>query len=115
MSSLYVRIRYEPLRSLAFGGISGSYAGVGTAFVNPVRILEIANNTDADLFISFDGIVDRDFIAAKTGKVLDYGTNRANTGGQLDQAMGDRVYVRQVSGAATGGAVYVTVIYASAN
>lgn len=115
MSSLSVRIRYEPLRSLAFGGISGSYAAVGTIFANPVRILKITNLTDADLLISFDGVTDRDIIPASTIEVLDYGSNKADTGGQLDQSVGDRVYVKQASGAATGGSVYVTVIYASAN
>lgn len=115
MSSLSVRIRYEPLRSLAFGGISGSYAGVGTAFVFPVRILKITNQTNADLLISFDGVTDRDIIPAGTIEVLDYGSNKADTGGQLDQSMGDRVYVKQASGAASSGSVYVTAIYASAS
>lgn len=115
MSSLSVRIRYEALRSLAFGGISGTYAGVGTAFADPVRILKITNLTDANLLISFDGVTDRDIIPANTIEVLDYGSNKADTGGQLDQSVGDRVYVKQASGAATSGSVYVTVIYASAN
>ena len=87
MSSLSVRIRYEALRSLAFGGISGAYAGVGTAFADPVRILKITNLTDADLLISFDGVTDRDIIPANTVEVLDYGSNRAETGGQLDQSL----------------------------
>jgi len=100
---------------LAFGGISGSYAGVGTAFVFPVRILKITNQTNADLLISFDGVTDRDIIPAGTIEVLDYGSNKADTGGQLDQSMGDRVYVKQASGAASSGSVYVTAIYASAS
>lgn len=115
MSSLSVRIRYEALRSLAFGGISGTYAGVGTAFANPVRMLKITNRTDADLLVSFDGVTDRDIIPANTIEVLDYGSNKADTGGQLDQSMGERVYVKQAGGAATTGSVYVTVIYASAS
>jgi hypothetical protein len=115
MSSLSVRIRYEPLRSLAFGGISGTYAAIGTTFANPVRILKITNLTDANLLISFDGVTDRDIIPANTIEVLDYGSNKADTGGQLDQSVGDRVYVKQSGGAATSGSVYVTVIYASAN
>jgi len=115
MSSLSVRIRYEPLRTLAFGGISGTYAGVGIAFANPVRMLKITNTTDANLLISFDGVNDRDIIPAGTIEVLDYGSNSASPVGQLDQSVGDRVYVKQSGGAATSGSVYVTVIYASAN
>lgn len=115
MSSTSVKIRYEQLRSLAFGGISGTYAAVGAAFANPVRMLKITNLTDANLLISFDGVLDRDVISSSSVWIHDYGSNKANTGGQLDQAIGDRVYVKQASGAATSGSVYVTVIYASAN
>ncbi len=115
MSSTSIRVRYEALRSLAFGGISGTYAGVGTAFDNPVRMIKITNLTDADLLISFDGVTDRDIVPANTVEVLDYGSNKAIPGGQLDQSIGERVYVKQASGAATSGSVYVTVIYASAS
>jgi hypothetical protein len=114
MSSTSVRIRYEALRSLAFGGISGAYAAVGAVFANPVRMLKITNTTNADLLISFDGVVDRDIIPARTAQIFDYGSNKADTGGQLDQSMGERVYVKQVS-APSSGSVYVTVIYASAS
>ncbi len=57
MSSLNaIRIMYEELKTLAFGGISGTYAAVGSAFENPDRILKITNTTDANLLISFNGI-----------------------------------------------------------
>lgn len=115
MSSTSVRIRYENLRSLAFGSISGAYAGVGAAFANPVRILKITNTTDADLLVSFDGINDKDIIAASSAWIHDYGSNKADVGGQLDQSFGERVYVKESSGAPTLGSVYVTVIYASAS
>ena len=115
MSSLSIRVRYEALRSLAFGGISGAYAGVGTSFDNPVRMLKVSNLTDANLIISFDGVIDRDIIPANTVEVLDYGSNKAMPGGQLDQSIGERVYVKQAGGAPTSGSVYVTVIYASAS
>lgn len=112
MSSTSVRIRYENLRSLAFGSISGTYAGVGASFANPVRILKITNTTDALLTVSFDGINDKDVVAANSAWIHDYGSNKADTGGQLDQSLGERVYVK---GAPSSGSVYVTVIYASAS
>lgn len=112
MSSTSVKIRYENLRTLSFGGISGTYAGVGAAFANPVRILKITNTTDVTLTISFDGVNDKDVVASSSAWIHDYGTNRAEVGGQLDQAQGERVYVK---GAPTLGTVYVTVIYASAS
>lgn len=115
MSNTSVKIRYENLRSIAFGGISGVYAGVGAAFANPVRLLKITNVTDADIIISFDGVNDKDIVASNTAWIHDYGSNKADTGGALDQSQGERVYVRQASAAPTVGSVYVTVIYAAAS
>lgn len=115
MSSTSVRIRYETLRSLAFSGISGTYAGVGAPFANPVRILKVTNLSDASLLISFDGINNKDVVPTQGSCVYNYGANRADVGGQLDQSIGERVYVKQESSAATTGSVYVTVIYASAS
>lgn len=114
MSSTSIKIRYETLRSLAFGGISGAYAAVGTAFANPVRMLKLTNGTDADMFVSFDGSNNMDIVPARTSQIYDYGSNKADTGGVLDQSLGDRVYIKQVS-APTSGTFYVTVIYASAS
>ena len=107
-----IRIRYETLRSLGFASISGTYAAVGTAFANPVRILKITNTTDAALIISFDGVNNMDIVAAKSAWIHDYCSNKSINGGELDQSVGDRVWVKQVT-APTVGTVYVTVIYAS--
>jgi hypothetical protein len=108
-----VRARYENLRSLAFGGISGTYAGVGTSFVYPVRILKVTNLTDKDLLISFNGVDDMDVCPANAFYLYDYGSNKADQGGFFEQAAGNRLYAKQASGAPTSGSVYVTVVYAS--
>jgi len=108
-----IRIRYETLRSLAFGGISGAYAPVGTSFAHPVRILKVTNLTDANLLISFNGIDNMDVVAAQASYVYDYASNKNDMGGSLEQPQGDRLYVKQESTAATSGSVYVTIIYAS--
>jgi len=108
-----MRALYDPLRSLAFGSISGTYAGVGSVFSNPVRIIKIWNNTNADLIISFDGVTDRDFIPAGAGQVIDYASNKSNQAGIMEQPAQERVYVKQASSAATSGSIYVTIIYAS--
>lgn len=115
MSNTSVKIRYENLRLLAFGGISGAYASVGAAFAHPVRVLKINNLTNANILISFDGVNDKDIVAANSAWIHDYGSNKTDTGGSLDQSQGERVYVKQQSAAPTLGAVYVTVIYAAAS
>ncbi len=113
-SALNVRLEYEDLRTLAFGSISGTYAAVGAAFVNPVRMLKITNTTNADLLISFDGTTDKDVVPAYVSQIYDFGTNKGKPDGTLEQRVGDRVYVKQAAGAASLGSVYVTVMFAGA-
>jgi len=105
-----IRVLYEPLRSLAFGSISGTYAGVGAAFAHPVRMLKITNTSDVTITISFDGIVDHDIVPAYSAWIHDYASNSELPAGSLDQAQGTRVYVK---GAPSLGTIYVTVIGAS--
>jgi len=110
LSNLAVRLYPEPLRSLAFGSISGTYAGIGTAISNPVRIFMLQNLTDTQMFFSFDGIVDHITLPPDAFILLDVTTNKSISGGSLNIAEGTRVYVRE--GAAPSlGSVYLTVFY----
>ena len=108
MSNLAVRLYPETLRSLAFGSISGTYAGIGTAFLNPSRILYVLNNTDALLTYSFDGVNDH-FVLPSAGFILlDVTANKTETGGALSISQGQRVYVK---GAPGSGSTYVSTFY----
>lgn len=112
MSMIGIRFRLEPLRTLAFGGISGTYAGIGTAIDNPVRMLILKNLTDAELFASLDGVTNQIHLASGEVIVLDITTNKS-IGGGFFLAQGERVYVKDSGSAPTQGAVYLTIIYAS--
>jgi hypothetical protein len=107
------RIAFEALRSLAFGGIGANYAAVGTAAPNPIRIIKISNDTDADLLVSFNGVADHDFVAAGSFVLYDYGSNKADPAGYLEQPAQTTVYVKEAAGAATVGSVYITMVYVS--
>jgi hypothetical protein len=109
-----IRVQFDTLRSLAYTGISGSYAQVGAAFAYPARIVKISNNTNADILVSFDGTTNHDYVAAGGFVLYDYSTNKNNTdiGGYFFQAIGTQVYVLS-SGSPSSGSVYVTVIYAA--
>jgi hypothetical protein len=109
------RARFETLRSLGFAGISGAYAAVGTAFSDPVRMLKVVNNTDANLIISYDGSTNQDYVAATSAFIYDFTSNVANTGDSLELAKGTTLYVKDDGVAPTSGSVYVVVIYASTN
>lgn len=109
------RIRFEPLRSIAFGAVSGAYALVGTPFSNAVRCIIIDNFMNANIIVSFDGVNDHLVVFSSSSKIIDYASNRVGPVDQLEQAVGTQVYVKQESGAPSSGNVYVSVIYAAPN
>lgn len=108
-----IRVRYEPLRSILFSGISGTYAGVGTPFANPVRILKVSNLTNQNMIISLNGVDDHDVVAAGGFFLYDYASNKSEAAGLLEQPQGDRIYVKAESTLPASGRLYVTVVYAS--
>ena len=110
-----MRVRFEDVRELAFGSITTSYAAVGSAFSQPLRMLKIVNATNTPMYISYDGVNDKDWIAANSQFIYDYGTNKADQASVLEQTSGERVYVKYDDdfGAPTSGKVVVITIYAS--
>lgn len=108
--STAVRLLFEPVRSLAFGGISGTYAAIGTAFAFPSRQTFIQNLTDATLMFSIDGINDH-FPLPSSGFFLnDITSNRTEMGGSFCLAQGTIIYVKTIGTPGTGS-VYVSTAY----
>jgi hypothetical protein len=107
-----IRLAMEPVRTLAFGSISGTYMGIGLPLNNPARIMLFQNLTDQTLMFSLDGVNDNFPLAAMTSFVLDVTSNKSLGEGYF-VAEGTRIYVRDLGIATTLGAVYVTVMYAS--
>lgn len=110
--ALSVRFSAETLRSLAFGSISGTYAGIGAAFANPIRQLYVQNLTDKTLVFSFNGIDDHFKLPEQGFLLLDVTSNKTQQGGWYI-AEGTRIYVKQDSAAATAGEALVSAFYGS--
>jgi hypothetical protein len=106
-------IKFETLRSIAFGGIGANYSAVGGVFNNPIRILKISNETDESALISFNGIDDQDIVAANGFVLYDFTGNASAQAGVLELQAQKRIYVKQAGAAPTSGNLYVTAIYAS--
>jgi len=103
-NQLALRLAIEPLRSLAFGSISASYAGIGTSLTNPSRKLLVQNYTDVQLTFSDDGVNDKFVLASGVQLILDEALNH-----QGDYtAAGTRFYVK---GAPDSGSVYLSTWY----
>jgi hypothetical protein len=106
-------VRFDPIRTLAFGGISGSYAAIGTPLATNWRLFKITNNTDGDLLISADGTTDNLFVPKMSFTLYDLSTNGQPASQTDDFVMqiGTQFYAKQ-STAPTAGALWIEGVYA---
>lgn len=107
------RAHFEPLRTLASGGISGTYAAVGTPLSNQVRAFCITNNTQGDMIFSLDNTVSAGqmFVAKGSYKLYDVQSNmNSNFDDKYVIAIGTQFYVKQNT-APVSGDVYVECLY----
>jgi hypothetical protein len=101
-------VRVDALRTLAAGGISGTYAPIGTVFNHPMRLFKIINTCNADVTISFDGVTDNDYVPAGSFVLYDCTTNKVLPDTTFVFANGTQVFAK---GTVATGAVYVVVIF----
>jgi len=104
----------EPIKSLAFGSISASFAKVGTPLAYPSRLLIISNGTDKNMLFSIDGTNTHYFVPSQTSQVLDLNANRDGNKNSFSFAKGTQFWVKQVD-APTSGSVYVSNTYGVIN
>src|SRR5271170_4366874 len=104
MSPLVVTI--DTIRSLAYTGISGTYAVVGIPFIFPVKLICFTNNTDGDVFFSNTGTANQLFVAAGSFKLFDSTCNRNALQPVWALPTATQMYVKQ-STSPSKGAVYI--------
>ena len=88
MSNTGLKIKDEALREIAFGAITASYAELGAVFAHDAFIDAFINQTDANIYISFDGVTDHKKFGAKVGRVTDLKSNDAY------RISGTQVYIK---------------------
>ncbi len=107
------RVHFDTLRSLAYTGVSASYAAVGAALTHNPRIMRLVNSTDGDLIISDDNTVaaGKFILLAGTFILLDLtGNMNPHYDDAFVIAKGTIMYAKQAT-APTKGAVYVEYTY----
>ena len=87
---------FEDLREVAFGDIGATYAVFGAAFTDYPRALRIVNGTDADVYISTNGIKEKLRVNANSFLLWDVSANKqANSQLWLPKF---QIYQKRVSG-----------------
>jgi hypothetical protein len=97
MSNSGLKIKDEALREVAFGSITGSYAALGAVLAHDAFIDAFTNASDANIYVSFDGVTDHKKFAANSGRVTDLKTNDAY------RIAGTQIYVKHDGSAPTSG------------
>lgn len=113
MATLATRLLFEPVRSLAYTSITGSYVAIGTPLLHPARQIFIQNDTDVTLMFSLDG-VNNHFPLPTYGFILLDITSNKTTDSGFYIAQGTQFYVKEV-GTPSLGTVYVSAMYGFAN
>ena len=105
-----LQVNFEPVRSIAFGSITGSFVAFGTPFAHPIRIMCITNTTDKDMFFSINGTDIQIVVVAGGFKLFDFSTNSFLNAKDFALPKGTQVYI-QYSAAPGSGNVYLEAVY----
>lgn len=105
------RVVFDAIREKDASSITGSYTPLGTPLVDNVRLIDIVNSCDQEVYISFDGITDHLRFDINSFKLFDLSSNKVRDDG-LFLAAGTQVYVRFVSSTTVSGTVWIECIYA---
>jgi hypothetical protein len=112
-----LKATYEPLRVIAFGAIPAAYSPngkFGTPLTQIGRILTFKNGTNSDMYISFDGVNDHEWLPSETFDKTDHTSNKASRpGGFLGIPANTQIWIRYGTGAPTAGQATLSVVYGS--
>jgi len=106
------KVEFEAVREAAFGAIGAAYAALGTALTDHARIVSFYNTSDAEVYISFDGVNDHIRLASGSFQLFDLTANKVRDDGYF-LANGTVIYQKRVGAAPTSGAVWAEVIVAA--
>ncbi len=106
-------VRADALRSKASGSITNAYTTIGSAITHNWRTACFINNTDGDMFISFDGTTDNLFIPKNGFRLYDLATNAVNVQDTDNFLIGinQQFYIKYSTVPSTG-AFYIEGLYA---
>ena len=110
MSSLGIRVNWEPLRTRDGATFTGAYQTLGGPLEHRCYLIKVVNESGSDVLISTDGVMDMD-ICPTGGFFLYDETSNASREGGLAVDKWTQFYV---NGTATTGNVYLVAQYAVA-
>src|ERR1035438_6039896 len=80
--------KFDAIREIAFGSIGATYAVLGGVLTRDAFRVWLTNNTNADIYLSTDGVTDMMKLPATSGRAYDHKTN------DLFTKTGTQFYIR---------------------
>lgn len=71
MSNSGNSVKNEPIREVAFGSITSSYAALGSPLTHDAFRVTVWNNTDSDIYFTVDPLMNTRKQPARSGRILD--------------------------------------------
>lgn len=105
------RVGFEAVREAAFGAVTGSFTSLGAPTSEFVRLISISNSTNADVYVSFDGVTNHLRMSAGSFKLFDFSSNKVRDDG-LFIGVGTQIYIKYVSTLGTSGNVWAECMHA---
>ena len=99
---------FNTLQSLAYSSITTSYVAVGSQTTNPVRIFKITNNTNGDMFCTFDPTRNQMFVPANSFVLYDIEANSASNE-QLKAPGYSQLWVKYSSEPSSGSVYFESI------
>lgn len=102
------RLIPDPIRELAFDDVTSSYVAVGSALDAPARIVRILSTLDQNVYISWDGSTDHQYLVAGSFILIDVTANKVRDDG-LFIAQKLQFYAKAPGSLPTTGSVFIEV------
>ena len=107
-------VRFDAVRSVAFGSITASYTPLGAAFAHAMRLLHFINDTNGTFMISFDGVTDNFPVLAEGFNLYDL-TSDEDENEMYRYEVGSQLYIKYIvaptSVAGTSNTFYAVAVY----
>jgi len=102
-------VRFDAVRSVAFGSITNAYVALGIPLGHAMRVLHFINATDGNIMVSFDGTTDNAPVIAESFSLYDL-TSDQDANESFRYEIGTQIYIKYLT-APTTGSFYIVEVY----
>lgn len=97
-------VRFDAVRTEAFGAITAAYLPLGTPLTHVTRLIKFINTTDSDVQVSFDGATLHDIVPVGGFSLYDFVSD-----GDFVMAIGTQIFIKSAVASTLGSFSAITI------